>query len=94
LKVSAIECVVSASIAAEPVSSAATPLATAMSRLAATATTTVRRLAFSGWVTAPLDARATGLGGLDVAGHALQVGDLSGQRIGNRHRLFLDLPLA
>jgi hypothetical protein len=58
LRVSAIEWIVSASIAAEPVSSAATALATAMSRFAATATTTVRRLASSVSVTAPLDARA------------------------------------
>jgi len=41
LTVSATEWVVSAVIAAEPVSTAATPLATATSRFAATATATV-----------------------------------------------------
>jgi hypothetical protein len=46
LQVSAIEWVVSASIAADPVSAAAT------------ATTTVRTLASSLWVTAPLDTPA------------------------------------
>jgi hypothetical protein len=53
LKVSATEWVVSASIAAEPVSKAATALATAMSRFAATATATVRTLASSVWLTTP-----------------------------------------
>jgi hypothetical protein len=62
-----------------------------MSRFAATATTTVRRLAFSGWVAAPLEARPTGLGGLHVAGNSVQVGDLNGQWIRNRHCLFLDI---